>query len=398
MSSYGFFLDSSVAYGIIRPTDIFFYAGWDIKDTSGRKTSREAFKMERNPLCIDCVKINEISSVLHMVAPEAVEILEDRYNILKMVSYLQPVGRRSLSTKLNMTERVIRKEANRLKDQGLVEFSLEGMAITEEGQVALDMLMMFFHDLRGLKDLELDLAKKLQIKKVIIGSSGIMEEDLTLRELGKSAADYLKSILRDDSVIGITGGTSVYSIIDGYRKEKIPFENAIVVPARGGLGKKTEYQANTLAEKLADKLGSHYRMLYTPDNLSQAAIESLKKEPEIDEIIQVLNRINVLAFGIGKAQKMAERRSLDDAEIGKIIDKGAVSEAFGYYFNKTGEKVHEISTIGIDLDKFKAIEDLIAVASGDEKIEAIVSICKLNKNLVLVTDENVAKIILNKEV
>jgi central glycolytic genes regulator len=296
-----------------------------------------------------------------------------------------------------MTERVIRKEANRLKDQGLVEFSLEGMAITEEGQVALEMLKMFFHDLRGLKDLESDLAQKLQIKKVIIGATGVMGEELTLKELGRSAADYLKSILEVDSVIGITGGTSVYSIIEGYRKEKVSFQEAIVVPARGGLGKKTEYQANTLAEKLADKLGSQYRMLYTPDNLSREAIESLKKEPEIDEIMKVLNRINVLAFGIGKAQKMAERRSLDDAEIGKIIDKGAVSEAFGYYFNKSGEKVHEISTIGIDLDKFKAIEHLIAVASGTEKVEAIVSICKLNKNLVLVTDENVAKIILNKE-
>jgi len=352
--------------------------------------------MQRNPLCIDCVKINEISSVLRMVAPEAVEILEDRYNILKMVSFLQPVGRRSLSTKLNMTERVIRKEANRLKDQGLVEFSLEGMAITKEGVLALEMLTMFFHDLRGLKDLEKDLAEVLQIEKVIIGSSGLMGEDLTLQELGRSAATYLKSIIRDGSVIGITGGTSVYSIIEGYKKEKTPLENAIVVPARGGLGKRTEYQANTLVEKLANKLGSHYRMLYTPDNLSESAIESLKKEPEIDEIIKVLDRMSILAFGIGKAQKMAERRSLDDVEIGKIIDKGAVSEAFGYYFNEAGEIVHEISTIGIDLDRFKAIKELIAVASGDEKVEAIISICKLNHNLVLVTDEHVAKIILDK--
>lgn len=351
--------------------------------------------MQKNSNCIDCVKIGEISSVLRMVSPEAVEVLEDRYNILKMVSFLQPVGRRSLSAKLSMTERVIRKEANRLKDQGLVDFSLEGMAITPDGQKALEMLTMFFHDLRGFTDLERDLAEKLQIKKVIIGSSGAIGDELTLKELGRTAADYLSTIITDGAVIGITGGTSVYSIIEGYKKEKVPFENAIVVPARGGLGKRTEYQANTLAEKLADKLGSHYRMLYTPDNLSASVIESLKKEPEIDEIIKVLDKMSILAFGIGKAQKMAERRSLDDVEIGKIIDKGAVSEAFGYYFNEAGEIVHEISTIGISLEKFKAIENLVAVASGVEKIDAIVSICKLNENLVLVTDEHVAKIILN---
>jgi central glycolytic genes regulator len=83
--------------------------------------------------------------------------------------------------------------------------------------------------------------------------------------------------------------------------------------------------------------------------------------------------------------------------IDTMLDKGAVAEAFGYYFNQEGEIVHEISTIGITLEKFKSLDNIIAVAGGKEKVEAIIAISKLNNKLVLFTDESVAKTILEQE-
>jgi central glycolytic genes regulator len=88
---------------------------------------------------------------------------------------------------------------------------------------------------------------------------------------------------------------------------------------------------------------------------------------------------------------MANRRVLAQEEIDDILSKGAVAESFGYYFNKDGEIVHEISTIGIDLDIFKNLKNVIAVAGGVDKADAIIAISKVNPNLVLVTDERTAK-------
>jgi len=88
------------------------------------------------------------------------------------------------------------------------------------------------------------------------------------------------------------------------------------------------------------------------------------------------------------------RRQLDDEAIKKITDKKAVSEAFGYYFDSDGKIVHEITTIGIEPEKLNEVKELIAVAGGVEKAQAIISVSKINKNLVLVTDEEVAKKIL----
>ncbi len=99
-------------------------------------------------------EMTEIGEILRAVTPEIAELLEVRYNILKTVCYQQPIGRRNLSLALGLTERVLRKEAEILKDNGLLEFSSEGMNISDSGQRILEGLGLFFHDVRGLSQLE----------------------------------------------------------------------------------------------------------------------------------------------------------------------------------------------------------------------------------------------------
>ncbi|MBN2898069.1 MAG: sugar-binding transcriptional regulator [Clostridia bacterium] len=333
-------------------------------------------------------EIDPISSLLKRVAPEMVDLIESRYNILSVVSFLQPIGRRMLSSKLNMTERVIRKEANTLKQQGLVNFTLDGMTMTENGEEALELLRIFFRDLKGIRHMEQVVAEKLNIKKVIVGSTILGNDELAQKEMGKSGAAVLASHLTNNSTIGITGGTTVHAVVEEFAEDEYSYPDTYVIPARGGLGKKTEYQANTLVEKLAGKINSHYKLLYTPDVLSKETIETLKNEPEIKEIIDLMERIDVLLFGVGEAQTMAKRRSLPAELIEKLEAKGAVSEGFGYYFNKAGEIVHEISTIGISLEVYKGLRTVVAIAMGPEKAEAIISIAKLNPNLILISDES----------
>lgn len=332
-------------------------------------------------------------NVLKLAFPELEELLPLRLNLLNAIRINQPIGRRVLSNTLDLTERIVRRESDILKESGLIEYYPDGMRITEKGLLVVSELSEVFYYLQGINEIELRLAEKLAIKRVVIGSFGHEDTTALLGEVGSAAANYLKTLIGKNTIIGLTGGSSIESVINGYRNEwtNFPENNIVVVPARGGLGIKNEYQANTLAERLSNKLDARHLMLYTQDNLSQKTISELKNEPNIKYILSYIDKIDVLLFGIGRADVMARRRFLDKAEIERILAKGAVAESFGYYFNKNGEIVHEISTIGIDLDKFKALNDVIAVASGEEKAEAIVAISKLNPNLVLVTDEQTAQ-------
>jgi central glycolytic genes regulator len=233
------------------------------------------------------------------------------------------------------------------------------------------------------------LAEALNISRVIIGSVGYQSPEAALQEVGVEAARYLHRIINPKTIIGLTGGSSIEAVINGYKIDwgGKAFE---VIPARGGLGNKAEHQANTLAERLAGKLGADYQLLYTQDNFSKSTIEELKNEPNIIKILEAIDEIDILLFGVGRADVMASRRSLEQSEIDDILRKGAVAESFGYYFNQNGDIVHEISTIGIGLNKYKSLKSAIAVAADVNKAEAIIAISKLNPNLVLVTDEQTA--------
>ncbi|WP_194702253.1 sugar-binding transcriptional regulator [Fusibacter ferrireducens] len=331
--------------------------------------------------------------VLKYAFPEMDELLPLRFNLLNTVKFNQPIGRRILSTTMGYTERVVRRECDILKDNHLIDYYPDGMRITQKGEDVLASLTDIFYQVNGINELEVEISEKLKIKKVIVGSVGLHDAHVSLNEIGYEAAKYLSTLINSKSIIGLTGGSSIEKVITGYKAEWTQFDHndIMVVPARGGLGNKNEYQANTLAEILSNKLGAKYQMLYTQDNLSKATIEELKNEPNIKRILEYIDKLDVLLFGIGRADVMATRRVLDADEIEGILEKGAVAESFGYYFNKDGEIVHEISTIGIDLDKFKALKDVIAVAGGIDKAESIIAISKLNPNLVLVTDEQTAK-------
>jgi central glycolytic genes regulator len=341
-------------------------------------------------------EIDELISILNNITPDFMEVIEKRYAVLRVINFLGPIGRRSLSDKLDLTERNIRTASTALKNQGLISITQEGMNITSRGKNTLDRLKYVFHILKGLKLLEEELKDILKIKKVMVVPNSVDDDPFVYREMAKTASNYLNSVITHSSILGLTGGTTILQFVEEYKPKKGELSEVTVIPARGGLGKKVEYQANTLVQSLANKLNCHYKSLYTPDFLSQNAIESLLKEPSIKEIIELIEDIDILVFGIGRADTMAIRRGLSDDQIQKLLSKGAVSEAFGYYFNEDGEIVHEISTIGIDLETFNNIDNLIAVAGGREKAEAIASISKLNENLVLVCDESVAKKIILK--
>lgn len=88
---------------------------------------------------------------------------------------------------------------------------------------------------------------------------------------------------------------------------------------------------------------------------------------------------------------MAERRKTGKEDLEKIQQAKAVGEAFGYYFNESGEVVHKVHTIGLQLDDLAHAEHVIAVAGGSSKEKAIRAYMKqAPPNTVLITDEGAA--------
>lgn len=202
-------------------------------------------------------------------------------------------------------------------------------------------------------------------------------------------------MLKDNSIIALTGGSTLKEVVEAFPRVT-NLSQIQVVPARGGMGKKVETQANTLAATLAKKLNGTYKMLHISENLSLDIIGTLLKEEAVKVVIDTIHKADVLIYGIGNAVQMARKRGVPQQEIDNLINNGAVGEAFGCYFNKDSKIISETTAIGIKINEARKIKTHIAVAGGKNKVESIIATEYNDNDGVLVTDEAAAKGILSK--
>ncbi|WP_391116901.1 sugar-binding transcriptional regulator [Psychrobacillus sp. L3] len=327
--------------------------------------------------------------------PEMSDLLQKRYQVLQMIQLSKGIGRRVLGEQLGLSERDTRKELDALRNQGLIEISRDGAAISPEGTKILMELKEVVREWSGRLQLEQTLSKILHIKEVIIVPGNVDTNTNAAMLLSQEAAKFLESILTDDKIIAVTGGSTIASI-SNFVQDTTKWKNLMFIAARGGVGKDVTLQANTIVSLFSNKTNGSYRTLYMPDSLSEEAYTTMKKEPFIQEMMDLYEKTSIIIHGIGDAEEMARRRNSSEEEIERLKEKGSVSEAFGYYFNDQGEAVHRIRTIGIQLKQLKNIEHLLAVAGGAKKAKALLSYFKqAPEQTVLVTDEGAANEMMN---
>lgn len=322
------------------------------------------------------------------IVPELIAIIEERYNILRHVQYAQPVGRRALAALVGMSERTVRTEVEMLKNVGLVSFSSLGMMITPEGLCVLKQLDNYVRMLHGLTQIEEELKQKLKLRKVVIIPGNSDTDETVARELGRAAANVLAEYLEDGMTVAVSGGSTLARVAENINFVRA---NAMIVPARGGLGEKVEIQANTIAAVMADRLGADYRQLYVPDGVSEETLSViLAEDAQVNSVVNIIKKANILVHGVGTVFQMAQRRGLDVKTYNQIIAGGAVGEALGQYCSLAGDIVYVTSSVGLVLNDLAGIGTVMAVAGGSDKAQAILSVASACREDVLVTDEAAA--------
>lgn len=328
--------------------------------------------------------------------PDVLDAMSHRYRILQSVHFLQPIGRRTLSTNLGITERVLRGEVSFLNQQGFIHMSTNGMTLTDEGERIVRSLEDMMKDVSGLKQLENQLESILGLSRVVIVPGDSDDYPLVKNEMGLTCIKEMVRYLQAESIIALTGGTSLAAVADMMHSSKKMPSDLLFVSARGGLGEQAENQANTICAKMAEKAEGHYRLLHVPDQLSEESYQGLIEEPGIREVLRLIESATMITHGIGDAKTMALRRNSSQALLEKIEKENAVAEAFGYYFDQDGRVIHKIKTIGLQLESLFEKRTVIAVAGGRSKAEAIGAYFKKGPDSILVTDEGAAEQILNR--
>lgn len=333
--------------------------------------------------------MRELLEMQKRLLPELIELLKKRYTILHQIMLSDSIGRRTLAASLQMTERVLRAETDLLKAQGLIDSDNTGMRITDEGRQLVRKLESVMGELLGMRQLEESIRQAFGLRQVIVVPGNSDVSPAVKQELGQAACRALSSVIDKEDVVAVTGGSTLAAMADQLTSSS-PLKGNWFVPARGGLGESLEYQANTIASTMAKRVGAQYRLLHVPDLLSEEAYQSLKQEPNIQDILRVIRQARIVVHGIGEALVMAKRRRADEETIQQLFQEGALAEAFGYYFDRDGHVVHTMLTLGLRLEDISRTEVVIAIAGGQSKGESITAVLRAGHEDILVIDEAAA--------
>ncbi|MEK3916888.1 sugar-binding transcriptional regulator [Paenibacillus sp. FSL H7-0331] len=233
----------------------------------------------------------------------------------------------------------------------------------------------------------------------------IQDADVAIRnlQLGRTCAALLESILKDDDLVGVMAGHTISSLcneIEYFSRKNLQFVSLI-----GGWGSEgATWHANANTSMLAGKLRSKHWLLHAPAVVgSEEACAYLHQEPQIAEVLQLAGRSQLAVVGIGQVSEQAtivESGYFSDADFLDVQGRGAVANICASFLGKQGELLDFAASkrmIGITASELRGIPNVIGLAGGLEKVEAITAALRGKWIDILVTDLDTAQAVLALE-
>jgi deoxyribonucleoside regulator len=250
---------------------------------------------------------------------------------------------------------------------------------------------------RNLSD---SLKQAFGLHKAIVVPEGDHPGEVLMQALGKAAADHLSGVLKDGDRLGIGWGTMVRHVVDQLSKRKEV--SVTCVPLLGSLGEMPpDFQVNDLVRRAAEKLGGQWRSLHVPFLVgSEGTRDAILSDPMISETISMWRGIDVALVGIGASlshSPMLRSGYFGKADILQMEVQSVVGDICSRFFDATGKPCElDISRrmVGIDLTTLRTAGQVVAVATGLFKTEAIRAALRAGYVDVLVTGEHTAEALL----
>lgn len=250
-------------------------------------------------------------------------------------------------------------------------------------------------------DLSVALKNKYNLDIVIIAYSPLNNDDEIKKHIGRATAEYLHNIVKADDIIGISWGTTMYSIATQLIEKKL--KGVQVVQLKGGL---SYTNINTYASEInklfTDAFHAYGRSLPLPVIFDSPELKKIiEKDSHINQIIQMGKQANIAIFSTGtvKDDALLFRLGYFNKEEINRIQENAVGDVCSRFFNKNGEICDEkinSRIVGIELEELRKKERTILVAGGERKIEALHAALSSKIANTLVIDQFTAKLLLDK--
>jgi DNA-binding transcriptional regulator LsrR (DeoR family) len=212
--------------------------------------------------------------------------------------------------------------------------------------------------------------------------------------LGRAAANLLFEIVRPDDVLGLAWARSLMAMRDALTR----LAPCSVVQLTGALSRPDVRESSIeLVRDVARICGGPASCFYAPMIVPEAATaKALRTQPEVARAISRFPDVTKAVVGLGAwaAGLSTVADAVTDVERGEMYELGVRAEMCGVQLDAAGNATTTALTdrlIGIDAAALHAIPDVIAIAYGPPKAEAVGAALRGGWATSLVTHSSLAR-------
>lgn len=240
-------------------------------------------------------------------------------------------------------------------------------------------------------DLSMKLREAFGLRRAIVVVAPNEEPDIIRHALGRVAARLLEEIVVEGDVVGLTAGRTL-SLMGGYLSG-LAFCEAVQLT---GVAGSTMEHGIEVVRRVSQVCGGPSHSIFAPLFIQdEMAAEALRKDPIIQETFDRFPSVNKAMVAIG-SWNPADSQLHDNAQnIGTLrylLDAHVSGDVCATLVDNQGNVIDAAShTIAIPTEELRRIPDVIGVAGGVHKTEAVRSVLMSGLIQSLVTDSFLAK-------
>lgn len=196
------------------------------------------------------------------------------------------------------------------------------------------------------------------------------------------------------NVVAIGWGRTVQSVIAA----GLPaLPGVVVVPATGGMDETaSHFQSNEFVRLAAEQLEGQPFFLHAPLQPSPELHAVLMRDRATSRILDLWPKVDVAILGIGDFQTASHR---DELDLTREQRERVVGDVVRHYFDEGGEAVDwsgDHNLMAISAGQLQRAPLSIGIATGREKVRAIIGAARSGMINALVTDARTARLMLDR--
>lgn len=244
-------------------------------------------------------------------------------------------------------------------------------------------------------ELSIQLRDRLGLADAIVAPGNVATTPGRVNErVATAVAAYVRRYLHPGAVVGVGWGDTVARALSMLSVESL--DGVLIASASGSI--------QALNHSLAGNPAIAKRLRVVPAPLivsSRAVASALRDEASVRQVLDLAESAVVTLTGIGSAhpEGASAVRSgvLTSAEVAGFMACGAVGDMLGEWFDIRGRVIPEATSdrrIGLGLDTLRGMNNVVGVAGGLDKVNAILGAVSGRFIKVLITDEPTAEALL----